>query len=277
MEQRDSKRAREEALDVEKARGSPASENISRDLRAAAVDAQVALGSSAEFDRRFALAEPIGSGAFSVVRALTDRSTGARLCVKTVDTRPMRLRPNFSPRRLLREACILGRLKHPHIVGYVGCFEGPDAVRLVMERVAGRELFEVILEHRSLAERVAKPIIRQLTEALAYLHDQSIAHRDVKPENVLVEPPAGEDPMSGATSRAGRAKACFSLQLSFRSAVVREAPRSLPGMLREMIARPNEAHVEWGLTERAGPARLDGSRPPAAQVVDRDAHRLWAE
>ena len=70
MEQRDSKRAREEALDVEKARGSPASENISRDLRAAAVDAQVALGSSAEFDRRFALAEPIGSGAFSVVRAL---------------------------------------------------------------------------------------------------------------------------------------------------------------------------------------------------------------
>ena len=107
--------------------------------------------------------------------------------MKTVDARPLRLRPNFSPKRLLREACILSRLRHPHVVAYVGVWSGPDALRLVMTKVEGRELFDVILERQALAEHDARPLIKQLCDALAYLHENKIAHRDVKPENVLVE------------------------------------------------------------------------------------------
>jgi len=55
-----------------------------------------------------------------------------------------------------------------------------------MEEAAGRELFDVILEKQAIEEPRAKPILRQLTGALAYLHEHKIAHRDVKPENVLV-------------------------------------------------------------------------------------------
>ncbi|KAH8052581.1 serine/threonine kinase [Aureococcus anophagefferens] len=91
------------------------------------------------------------------------------------------------PRRLLREATILSKITHPNVVRYVGCYEGPDALRVVLERAPGRELFEVILERRSLPEADARPVVAQLTSALAYLHANAVAHRDVKPENVLVD------------------------------------------------------------------------------------------
>ena len=152
----------------------------------------LALGTPRDFDRRFEVCDVIGRGAFSVVSRVVERASGRRLAVKTLDARPLRLRPNFSPKRLLREACILSRLRHPNVVAYVGVWAGGDSLRLVMEEAAGRELFDVILEKQAIEEPRAKPILRQLTGALAYLHEHKIAHRDVKPENVLVssdEPP----------------------------------------------------------------------------------------
>ena len=146
----------------------------------------LALGTPRDFDRRFEVCDVIGRGAFSVVSRVVERASGRRLAVKTLDARPLRLRPNFSPKRLLREACILSRLRHPNVVSYVGVWAGGDSLRLVMEEAAGRELFDVILEKQAIEEPRAKPILRQLTGALAYLHEHKIAHRDVKPENVLV-------------------------------------------------------------------------------------------
>ena len=156
----------------------------------------LALGTPRDFDRRFEVCDVIGRGAFSVVSRVVERASGRRLAVKTLDARPLRLRPNFSPKRLLREACILSRLRHPNVVAYVGVWAGGDSLRLVMEEAAGRELFDVILEKQAIEEPRAKPILRQLTGALAYLHEHKIAHRDVKPENVLVssdEPPRVTD------------------------------------------------------------------------------------
>ena len=77
-------------------------------------------------------------------------------------------------------------MRHPNVVAYVGVWAGGDSLRLGMEEAAGRELFDVILEKQAIEEPRAKPILRQLTGALAYLHEHKIAHRDVKPENVLV-------------------------------------------------------------------------------------------
>ena len=148
----------------------------------------LALGTPRDFDRRFEVCDVIGRGAFSVVSRVVERASGRRLAVKTLDARPLRLRPNFSPKRLLREACILSRLRHPNVVAYVGVWAGGDSLRLVMEEAAGRELFDVILEKQAIEEPRAKPILRQLTGALAYLpRAQDRARRDVKPlENVLV-------------------------------------------------------------------------------------------
>ncbi|KAH8057745.1 helicase [Aureococcus anophagefferens] len=182
-----SKRPREAFGDVEARRWADGSDDLRTSLRRG-LGAGLDLGASADFDARYELLAPIGSGAFSVVRGVKSRSGGgAPLCVKTVDVRPLRLRPNFSPRRLLREATILSKITHPNVVRYVGCYEGPDALRVVLERAPGRELFEVILERQSLPEADARPVVAQLTSALAYLHANSVAHRDVKPENVLVD------------------------------------------------------------------------------------------
>ncbi|KAJ8601770.1 hypothetical protein CTAYLR_006821 [Chrysophaeum taylorii] len=158
----------------------------SRVLRAWASEEHLALGDETEFQKRFETVEQIGRGAFSVVRLCRDASSGEEVAVKSIDMRPLRLRSDFSPRRLLREATILSRLDHPNIVAFKGCYEGPECLRLVMERLAGRELFQVILEREALDEPAAKVVLRQLASALAYLHARRIVHRDVKPENVFV-------------------------------------------------------------------------------------------
>ena len=115
----------------------------------------LALGTPRDFDRRFEVCDVIGRGAFSVVSRVVERASGRRLAVKTLDARPLRLRPNFSPKRLLREACILSRLRHPNVVAYVGVWAGGDSLRLVMEEAAGRELFDVILEKQAIEVRAA--------------------------------------------------------------------------------------------------------------------------
>jgi len=188
------KRARESpprdarGIPYEVAPGSSASgEDIVVGLTTAAREAGLDLGSAAQFADRFELGAAIGRGAFSVVRACVERATGVCFAAKTIDARPLRLRPNFSPRRLLREAVILAELAHPNIVAFDGAFACGTALRLVTARAAGRELFEIILERTGLPEAAARPVLRQLAAALAYLHANRVAHRDVKPENVLVD------------------------------------------------------------------------------------------
>ena len=123
----------------------------------------LALDTPRDFDRRFEVCDVIGRGAFSVVSRVVERASGRRLAVKTLDARPLRLRPNFSPKRLLREACILSRLRHPNVVAYVGVWAGGDSLRLVMEEAAGRELFDVILEKQAIEVQSATKTNLNLT------------------------------------------------------------------------------------------------------------------
>jgi len=93
---------------------------------------------------------------------------------------------------------------HPHVMEVVGCFDstGEEAAGLglelpaeaaaaeplrffVMERLSGQSLADRILDSKGLPEEEAKEVTRALCKGLAWLHEQGIAHRDVKPANVL--------------------------------------------------------------------------------------------
>lgn len=56
-------------------------------------------------------------------------------------------------------------------------------------RVTGGELFDRIVEKGSYTEKDASGLIRQVLEAVAYMHDQGVVHRDLKPENLLYYSP----------------------------------------------------------------------------------------
>jgi len=81
-------------------------------------------------------------------------------------------------------------------------------VSLVMEMCHGGDLLDVVLvqrlaEHRGLPELAAASVGKQLLTALAFLHDQSIIHRDVKCENLFMQEPRGSVPLHHATFKLG--------------------------------------------------------------------------
>ncbi|KAL0128374.1 hypothetical protein PUN28_003576 [Cardiocondyla obscurior] len=80
-------------------------------------------------------------------------------------------------------------LTHPNIVQLLETFEDKHKVYLVMELVTGGELFDRIVEKGSYTEKDASGLIRQVLEAVDYMHEQGVVHRDLKPENLLYYSP----------------------------------------------------------------------------------------
>jgi predicted Ser/Thr protein kinase len=88
--------------------------------------------------------------------------------------------------RFAREARALARLSHPHIVGVHDFGEAGEHFYLLMEFVDGANLRQ-LLQAGPLDPRLALQIIPQVCDALQYAHDEGVIHRDVKPENILVD------------------------------------------------------------------------------------------
>jgi len=94
---------------------------------------------------------------------------------------------------LAREARLLSRVHHPHIVHVFDYGHLPDGVDyLLMEYVSGVELHAWIESHGPMRTERALPVLRQLASAIDHLHANGIVHADVKPANVLFDPCAGD-------------------------------------------------------------------------------------
>ncbi|KFR02284.1 Calcium/calmodulin-dependent protein kinase type 1, partial [Nipponia nippon] len=79
----------------------------------------------------------------------------------------------------------ISRIKHPNIVALDDIYESGTHLYLIMQLVSGGELFDRIVEKGFYTERDASALIRQILDAVKYLHDMGIVHRDLKPENLL--------------------------------------------------------------------------------------------
>jgi serine/threonine protein kinase, bacterial len=94
--------------------------------------------------------------------------------------------------RFKREARLLSAVEHPAVVRVVDYGETPTGTCLVMEYVEGENLYDTLLGG-ALPPARALPLLYQLAEGLAAIHEQGIIHRDIKPENVLLtRGPRGE-------------------------------------------------------------------------------------
>ncbi|XP_069748873.1 calcium/calmodulin-dependent protein kinase type IV isoform X2 [Narcine bancroftii] len=125
----------------------------------------------------------LGRGATSVVfqcrQKGTQKSYAVKMLKKTIDKKIVRT-----------EIGILLRLSHPNIIRLKEIFETPLEINLVLELVTGGELFDRIVERGYYSEKDAADVVRQILEAVAYLHENGIVHRDLKPENLLYASPA---------------------------------------------------------------------------------------
>ncbi|HJV03846.1 MAG TPA: protein kinase [Actinomycetota bacterium] len=138
------------------------------------------------FADRYELLRSLGGGGMSEVYLARDRLLGREVAVKVI--RPELATDEKSVARFRREARAAAALSHPGIVAIhdVGVHAG--APFIVMERVEGRTLTEILREDgRVSPDRVAE-IGAEVARALSAAHAAGIIHRDVKPGNVMITP-----------------------------------------------------------------------------------------
>ena len=90
-------------------------------------------------------------------------------------------------KRFLKEAKVIGRLSHPHIVTIHDVGEDQGTVYIAMEFLEGISLSDIIQDRRLDAKEVIK-FGTQIAETLDYAHRKGVIHRDIKPSNIVVQP-----------------------------------------------------------------------------------------
>lgn len=138
---------------------------------------------ASNIDEVYHFKEVLGTGAFSQVRVAEKHKgeKGMLYAIKIIDKKALKGKEES----LENEITVLRRLRHPNIVNLLETYEDSSKVYLVMELVTGGELFDRIVEKGSYTEKDASKLIRQVLEAVDFMHTQGVVHRDLKPENLL--------------------------------------------------------------------------------------------
>lgn len=134
---------------------------------------------------RYKILEMIGGGGMSNVYLAHDMILDRDVAIKV-------LRYDFSNeddlhRRFQREALSATSLTHPNIVNIFDVGEDGDIHYLVMEYVKGKTLKQYIVDSAPLHPYEAVEIMKQLTSAISNAHQNQIIHRDIKPQNILMD------------------------------------------------------------------------------------------
>lgn len=127
--------------------------------------------------------EVVGQGAFATVKKAVERSTGKTFAAKIISKR--KVMGNMDG--VTRELEVLRKLNHPKIVRLKGFYEDDEFYYLLMEFVSGGDLMDFVAAHGSVGEDAGREITRQVLEGVKYIHSQGISHRDLKPDNILIE------------------------------------------------------------------------------------------
>ncbi|MBK4174860.1 Stk1 family PASTA domain-containing Ser/Thr kinase [Corynebacterium macginleyi] len=137
---------------------------------------------------RYRLGGIIGSGGMSEVFTAEDTTLGRQVAVKMLRTEMAR-DINFRE-RFYREAQNSGKLNHPNIVAVYDTGEsemdGMTVPYIVMEKVNGPTLRDIIRDDGPLPARETAEILKPVAEALQASHEAGIIHRDIKPANIML-------------------------------------------------------------------------------------------
>ena len=137
----------------------------------------------------YSLQRELGRGGMGVVYLARDVQLDRDVAIKVL---PAHLAGTPAAReRFLREARMAAGLSHPHIVPIHRVSEAGGFVFFVMSYVEGESLGERLRARGPLAPAEATRVLREVAWALAYAHGRGLVHRDVKPDNILLEAATG--------------------------------------------------------------------------------------
>src|SRR6266480_6310062 len=138
---------------------------------------------------RYSLERELGRGGMGVVYLAREVRLDRLVAIKLLP--PARASDAKLRERFLREARTAAKLSHPHIIPIFTVDEVGAFVFFAMAYVAGETLTERVVRRGPLAPSEAARVLREIAWALAYAHSQGLVHRDVKPDNIMLEETSG--------------------------------------------------------------------------------------
>lgn len=149
---------------------------------------------------QFTITDHLGAGGFGITYRAQDNVLGRTVvikecyyedfCFRSGKSVVARSKSYAKPIRsivsmFMREARSLAKLRHPNIVGVHRAFEENDTAYMVLDLIEGRDLFEIIESPLSPAR--VQNILVQLLDAIEKIHEMDLLHRDISPDNILIE------------------------------------------------------------------------------------------
>jgi serine/threonine-protein kinase len=137
----------------------------------------------------YELEDEVGRGGMGIVYCARDKRLKREIAIKV-------LPPELSFRadirqRFLREAETAAQLNHPNIVPIYTVEERDNLVYFVMAYIKGDNLGVRIQQHGPLPPVEVRRILKEVAEALAYAHNRNVIHRDIKPDNIIIDEETG--------------------------------------------------------------------------------------
>ena len=143
---------------------------------------QLAVGDS--LDNRYVIDRPIARGGMATVYRCVDTRLGREVAAKVMHEQFVH-DPVFRD-RFRREARAMAQLSHPNLVNVYDFSAQGNAIFLIMELITGGTLRELLDERGPMPPHAAASVMRGMLTGLAAAHARGLIHRDIKPDNVLI-------------------------------------------------------------------------------------------
>lgn len=127
----------------------------------------------------------IGVGTSSKVKLAENKNNHQLYAIKIINKKKFDDNPDLKL-KIDREIALMKILDHPHLLNLYDVLESKRHIYIVIEYASHGELFDFLIERRSLNPNVAMHFWRQIIYGVDFLHTHSICHRDLKPENILL-------------------------------------------------------------------------------------------
>lgn len=139
-----------------------------------------------ELQRSYDFKHEIGVGNFAKVWLAIHKPTGISCACKAINKKRHLFNSGLT-KVFEREISIMKQLKHPHIVSLNELHVNKSHIYIFMEYVEGGDLFTYLSDHGSFTETGSRPLFFQACNAVRYLHENGITHRDIKLDNILLK------------------------------------------------------------------------------------------
>lgn len=134
---------------------------------------------------RYEIGKTLGEGTFGKVKYAVNTETGERVAVKILDKEQIQ-QQNMGA-QIKKEISIMKLVKHPNVVQLKEVLASRTKIFIVIEFIAGGELFDKIVEAGKFDAKKSRKYFRQLISGVSFCHQQEVCHRDLKPENLLLD------------------------------------------------------------------------------------------